>query len=160
MANYPYYNGYYPYNGAAPDMMSQQKMPYQSPVQPNYQSYSQPTAQPVYQTTNDPIWVLGEIEAQSYPVAPGNTVTLWDKDRYTIYLKSVNAQGVPSMRVLDYTERGSAQRAEKHECKCASQYVSIEAFQALEAKFQALTEEFQALSKTKKKAVKEESDNG
>lgn len=160
MANYPYYNGYYPYNGAAPDMMSQQKMPYQSPVQPNYQSYSQPTAQPVYQTANDPIWVLGEIEAQSYPVAPGNTVTLWDKDRYTIYLKSVNAQGVPSMRILDYTERGAAQHAEKHECKCASQYVSIEAFNALEAKFQALTEEFQALTKTKKKAVKEESDNG
>lgn len=156
MANYPYY----PYYGAAPDMLSQQKMAYQSPVQPNYQSYSQPTAQPVYQTANDPIWVLGEIEAQSYPVAPGNTVTLWDKDRYTIYLKSVNAQGVPSMRILDYTERGSAQQAEKHECKCSSQYVSIEAFNALEAKFQALTEEFQALAKPKKKTVKEESDNG
>lgn len=156
MANYPYY----PYYGAAPDMLSQQKMPYQSPVQPNYQSYNQPSAQPVYQTANDPIWVLGEIEAQSFPVAPGNTVTLWDKDKYTIYLKSVSAQGVPSMRILDYTERGGAQRAEKHECKCSSQYVSIEAFNALEAKFQALTEEFQTLTKTKKKAVKEESDNG
>lgn len=152
------YTPYYPYYGAAPDMLSQQKMQYQ----PNQQPFSQPYQQPIYQSTstNDPIWVLGEIEAQSYPVAPGNTVTLWDKDRYTIYLKSVNAQGVPSMRILDYSERGSTQQTEKHECKCSTQYVSIEAFNALEAKFQALTEEFQALTKTKKKAVKEDPENG
>ena len=37
---------------------------------------NQPTPQP----SNDMIWVLGEIEAQSYPVAPNNTVTLWDKN--------------------------------------------------------------------------------
>lgn len=51
------------------------------------------------------IWVLGENEASSYLVAPGRTVTMWDKNRDTIYLKSMSRQGVPSMRIFDYTER-------------------------------------------------------
>ena len=161
MANYPYFNGYYPYNGAAPDMMSQQKMQYQPMIQqPNFQSNTQPNNQPTFQMTsnNDRILVLGEIEAQSFPVMPGNSVTLWDKDGRTFYFKEVNTQGVPSMRIFDYTERGNAQQAEKHECKCSTQYVSLETFNALEAKFQALTEEFQALSKPKKK-IKEDTEN-
>ena len=81
------------------------------------QQFQQQMAQPVQpmqptpmqtQPTNDFLWVLNENEATSYPVAPNNTVTLWDKNLPTIYIKSVNAQGVPSMRVLDFVERTSA----------------------------------------------------
>lgn len=92
---------------------------YYDPVQQNpigqfNQQYQQPIPQqmqPVQtaqQLTNDFLWVLNENEATSYPVAPNNTVTLWDKNLPTIYIKSVNAQGVPSMRVLDFVERTSA----------------------------------------------------
>ena len=51
------------------------------------------------------IWVQGEAGAKSYLVAPNNTVQLWDSERQTIYLKSADASGMPSMKVLDYTIR-------------------------------------------------------
>ena len=91
---------------------------YYDPVQQNPMGqynpqYQQPMGQPMQnaqipmqgQPTNDFLWVLNENEATSYPVAPNNTVTLWDKNLPTIYIKSVNAQGIPSMRILDFTER-------------------------------------------------------
>lgn len=62
---------------------------YQQPMQTN------PTPMPMQsQQTNDMIWVLNENEATSYPVAPNNSVVLWDKSNPTIYIKSVNAQGL------------------------------------------------------------------
>ena len=91
-----------------------------------------PQMQP--QPTNDMIFVLGEVEAQSFPVAPNNTVVLWDKDQHTIYIKS-NIQGIPSMRVLDYVERTAASRKETAP---GVEYVSIEAFRALEERLAAL----------------------
>lgn len=41
-------------------------------------------------------------------VAPNNTVQLWDSESQTIYLKSADASGMPSMRILDYTIRSEA----------------------------------------------------
>jgi hypothetical protein len=115
---------------------------YQQPMQMPMQN--QPTPQP----SNDMIWVLGEIEAQSYPVAPNNTVTLWDKNETTIYIKSVNAQGIPSMRILDFSERvpNAPKTAEKHECQCGNKYASKEQFEALETKFKALEAKFNSIS--------------
>lgn len=51
------------------------------------------------------IWVQGEAGAKSYLVAPGQTVQLWDSESQTIYLKSADASGMPSIRILDYTMR-------------------------------------------------------
>lgn len=53
------------------------------------------------------IWVSGEAGAKAYLVAPNNTVQLWDSESQTIYLKSADASGMPTMRVLDYTFRES-----------------------------------------------------
>ena len=67
------------------------------------------TYQPVYpvqQTQNQQssiIWVQGEAGAKSYMVAPNSTVTLWDSENQTIYLKSADASGMPSIKTLDYT---------------------------------------------------------
>ena len=134
---YPnFYNGgYYPQyqNGAVPDMLNQYKGQYQPIMQPQMVQ----TMQTVPTPTNDMLWVLNENEATSYPVAPNNNVVLWDKNKATIYVKSVNAQGVPSMRVLDFTERNadtsnSAENSsQKHECKCANKFVSRTEFDAL-----------------------------
>lgn len=52
------------------------------------------------------IWVQGEAGAKSYLVSPGATVALWDSEAQVIYLKSSDASGLPSMKVLDYTIRG------------------------------------------------------
>lgn len=76
--------------------------------QPMY--YQQPMQQPVQQQSNGIIWVQGEAGAKSYLVAPGNTVQLWDSESQVIYLKSADATGLPSMRVLDYTIRDNAPR--------------------------------------------------
>lgn len=55
--------------------------------------------------TNGIIWVQGEAGAKSYLVAPNTTVQLWDSESQTIYLKSADSSGMPSMRVLDYKIR-------------------------------------------------------
>ncbi|MBO6094063.1 MAG: hypothetical protein J6Y48_03790 [Clostridia bacterium] len=74
------------------------------------------TYQPVYpvqgyaqqQTQNNGIiWVSGEAGAKAYMVAPNNTIQLWDSESQTIYLKSADASGMPSMKILDYTIRDS-----------------------------------------------------
>ena len=75
------------------------------------------TYQPVYpvqQTQNQQssiIWVQGEAGAKSYMVAPNSTVTLWDSENQTIYLKSADASGMPSIKTLDYTIREAKNRA-------------------------------------------------
>ena len=112
------------------------------------------------QPTNDFLWVLNENEATSYPVAPNNTVTLWDKNLPTIYIKSVNAQGVPSMRILDFTERAAT--AEKQPVSApfgsTNNFVTLDSFNELEAKFAALEGKVDELrpkasAKTKKAEV-------
>ena len=130
-----YQGGYYPQyqNGAVPDMLNQykgqyQQMPMQQPMmQQPIQPMQIPTmAQP--STSNDMIWVLSEVEAQSYPVAPNNSVILWDKNNDVVYIKSVNMQGVPSMRVLDYKERtadNAAKTPTEQKCTCGDKFVLI-----------------------------------
>lgn len=165
-----YQGGYYPQyqNGAVPDMLNQykgqyQQMPMQQPMmqQMPMQTMAQPTQ------TNDMIWVLSEGEAQSYPVAPNNSVILWDKNSDVVYIKSVNAQNVPSFRVLDYKER-TADNAPKtpveHKCTCGDKFVLKKDFQALQSEFETLRSEWEALkekpkAKTAKKAVEEVESN-
>ena len=145
---------------------------YYDPVQQNpmgqfNQQYQQPMGQPMQQApmqtqpTNDFLWVLNENEATSYPVAPNNTVTLWDKNLPTIYIKSVNAQGVPSMRILDFTERlaNAPKTPSAPSFNSHNNFVTIDSFNALEAKFSALeskVDEMNAKPVTKSKKTEVE----
>lgn len=75
-----------------------------------YPQYSQmPQNQPNFssQRENSIIWVQGIEGAKSFLVAPGNTVQLWDSEAQVIYLKSADASGMPSIKILDYTIRES-----------------------------------------------------
>ena len=149
---YPnYYNGgYFPQyqNGAVHDMLNQYKGQYQQmPMQqPMVQQMQIPTQ------TNDMIWVLNENEATSYPVAPNNSVVLWDKNEPIIYVKSVNNQGMPSMRVLYFEERNatssnSPKNAPKtHECTSGDKYATKEQINDLKAKLDDLTAKYEELS--------------
>lgn len=98
----PYYAPYqYPNFYAQNDLYKPQN---QQPVQTtNPQAQMQNTAN--LQPKNDMLWVLNKNEADSYPVAPNCSVVLWDKNAPTIYVKSMSANGVPSMRTLDFKER-------------------------------------------------------
>ena len=122
---------------------------YYDPVQQNSMGqFQQPMGQPMQnaqmpmqgQPTNDFLWVLNENEATSYPVAPNNTVTLWDKNLPTIYIKSVNAQGVPSMRVLDFVERTSTNPTPPvgTAFNSTNNFVTLDSFNALKGDVEAL----------------------
>lgn len=73
------------------------------------QLYYQPNYQPIQNAPQNQstgiIWVSGESGARGYPVAPNTTIQLWDSESQTIFLKSADASGMPSMKVLDYTIR-------------------------------------------------------
>lgn len=84
VAYQPPYSNYYPQQNQQPQM---------------------PTPQPTATTTSGIIWVSGAQEAQMYPVAPNNAVALWEQSGKTIYLKSADATGKPTMRVYDLIER-------------------------------------------------------
>ena len=80
------------------------------PMQVPQQQIQTPTLQPQAQAQNNPmIWVQGETGAKSYLLSPNTTLPLWDSERQTIYLKSADASGMPSMKILDYTIREQAQ---------------------------------------------------
>ena len=127
-------------------MPVQQQTPMQTPIQ------QMPMAQPTPMTSNDMIWVLNENEATSYPVAPNNSVVLWDKNNPTIYVKSVNIQGMPSMRILDFTERNAdasnspANSHKTHECTCGDKYATKEQINDLRGKIDDLTAKYEELS--------------
>ena len=76
-----------------------------------YPATYQPMYQPVQQNQNGIIWVQGEAGAKSYMIAPNSTVTLWDSENQTIYLKSADASGMPSIKTLDYTIREAQKQA-------------------------------------------------
>ena len=155
MAYYaPFYRPNY-YDPVQQNPMGQYNPQYQQPMTQQMQP-----VQAAQQPTNDFLWVLNENEATSYPVAPNNTVTLWDKNLPTIYIKSVNAQGVPSMRILDFTERlvNAPKTPSTATFDSPNNFVTLDSFNALEAKFAALEGKVDELrpkviAKTKKAEV-------
>lgn len=102
-----------------------------------YQAYPQyyPAQPQQMQNVNPLIWVQGEAGAKSYLVGPGQTVALWDSEAQVIYLKSADASGMPSMKVLDYTIRGGQPINENVE------YATKADLDELRKKIEALTKE-------------------
>ena len=116
--------------------------------QPVYQAPYQPPAQNQPAQQSGLNWVQGEAAAKAYLVAPGRTVQLWDSEEKVIYLKSADASGMPSMKVLDYTIRGEEPE------KPAEEY-------ATKAEVAALAEKIKELAAKKKPArvIREEDDD-
>lgn len=56
------------------------------------------------------IWVQGINAAKSYPVAPNTSVPLFDSEANVVYIKSADASGMPSIKILDYTVRDNEPR--------------------------------------------------
>lgn len=155
-------------------------MSYYAPfIQP--QTYYQPTQQNAFlgqnygnngyptQTQGDSsmIVVLGRNEAEGYPVAPNCTVTLWDKNNPVIYLKSMSADRVPRMRILDYTERAETPQTSSVTAfqQETVNYATKSEIEEINGKISELTARFETLSAkaeeskekptTKKKASEE-----
>lgn len=111
----------------------------------NYTGYQQPMPQPQIQSTGQMqgqtqnvqpiqnyspainqsgiIWISGLQEAQMFPIAPNAAVALWQKDGKTIFLKSADATGRPSLKIYDLVER-----AEESTEVTANKDVSVPAY--------------------------------
>ncbi len=100
------YNNGFPMN--YPQYTQQYPQQYQQPIPtPQQQMQQQP------QNVGGLIWVQGEAGAKSFLVAPNTTVQLWDSENPVIYLKSADASGMPSIKVIDYTIRNAQNDAKK-----------------------------------------------
>lgn len=84
---------------------------------PNYQQNTQQQMQ-----GNGIVWVSGEAGAKAYLVAPNTSVALWDSEANVIYIKSADASGMPSMKIVDYTMRDT--NARSAEIAPQSEYVT------------------------------------
>ncbi len=101
---------------SVPDQLAQlRQQQMQRTMMPGPQMPVQP--QPPQGDSGGIIWVQGEAGAKAYHVAPGNTVQLWDSENTVIYLKSADMAGMPSMRVLEYTERNAARPAPQQQAQ-------------------------------------------
>lgn len=121
--------------------------------QPVYPVQQAPVMQaPVMQTQqnqqNGLIWVQGEQAAKSYLVAPNTTVQLWDSEEKVIYLKSADASGMPSIKILDYTIRGG----ESTQAASSAEYATKDDLKALEEKIR------EELGRRRSRLMKEEDD--
>lgn len=124
--------------------------------QPIYPQYQQPIMQNQNQQ-NGVIWVQGEAGAKSYLVAPNNTVQLWDSESQTIYLKSADASGMPSMKVLDYTIRDLAKNTPSTQSVVSadkiSDYATKDDLRGVSEQITALRDRVDSLSKQKAREV-------
>lgn len=102
------------------------------------------------------IWVQGEAGAKSYLVAPNTTVQLWDSENQVIYLKSADASGMPSMKILDYKIRESSQPMVQPQVinpQPSPEYVTRDEFDAFESK---IREQISSIAATRRSSNKKE----
>ena len=103
------------------------------------------------------IWIQGLQAAKSFLIAPNTTVPLFDSEAQCIYLKSSDASGMPSLKILDYTIRDQTQgngvlnapgKTEENPPK----YVTKAEYEALQAEFDDLKAKFESF--TSKRPIK------
>lgn len=120
-----YYNNQmygFPYSQPVPDQLSQLRYgQMQQPMMSQAQMQQPTEASPI-------IWVQGEAGAKAHMVAPGNSAVLWDSENPLIYIKSADAAGMPSMRIIEWKERGSTSPISMAQ---NTQYVTIDEYNKL-----------------------------
>ena len=138
------------YNGFPATYQPMYQTPYTQPYTQNAPVQQQSQAvQPSVQ--NGIIWVQGEAGAKSYLVAPNNTVQLWDSESQTIYLKSADASGMPSMKILDYTirenEKNTANNPVAAQYDKSYSYATKDEIRAVSEQITALRDRVDSLSR-------------
>lgn len=116
---------------------------YQPYYQPNFQMVQQPQAP--QQNNSNIIWCQGESAAKAWSVQPNTSVALWDSESQTIYIKTADASGMPSMKVLDYTLRDT-QKPQEREEEVKTEYLTRDDLTALYDQINDLRDEIDNLS--------------
>lgn len=135
----------------------------QQQYNPLPQQQQQTQASPAQQTQSNSsiIWVQGEAGAKSYLVAPNTTVQLWDSENQVIYLKSADASGMPSMKILDYRIREAVQPAQPKVVNTPSpnpDYVTRDELMEFEHQIREQIESLTPASKTRTTRKEDKSD--
>lgn len=133
------YNNYFPVSYAPA-----QYYPNFAQMQPQQPTQQQQPAQP----SSNLIWVQGEAGMKAYLVAPNTTVTLWDSEKAVIYLKSADASGMPSVKILDYTIRAeTASTAPTSGVQQNNTYITKADYEALNGEIKSLRADIDELKK-------------
>lgn len=93
------------------------------------------------QTGSALIWVQGINAAKSYPVTPNTSVPLFDSEANVVYIKSADASGMPSIKILDYTVRDNAPKQAENQPQ--SDFVTHEELAAISKEIDALKSKFE-----------------
>lgn len=123
---------------------------YNSGYPATYQSpyLVQQYAQPQQPQNGGLIWIQGEAAAKSYLVAPNTSVVLFDSESQTVYIKSADASGMPSMKILDYTIRDAQSKAQTQVAD-TPQYITRPEFDTLTEQINSLKTKVEKLSRKK-----------
>ena len=146
------YNNGFPMNYQQQYMYPQQQQPYQQPMQPA------PQATPQMSQNPSMIWVQGEAGAKAFPLTPGNTISLWDSENPTIYIKSSDASGIPSMKVIDYVvrEQGEPRKNSLTEKQPEIDLSGFVTYEELDNRLKALTNKIENLANRQQKPQQKE----
>lgn len=119
------------------------------PYYPQYQYQAPQVQTPQPQQMGGRVWVSGEAGAKAYILTPNSSAELWDSEQQTIYLKSADASGIPSMKILDYTIRSEAPASPVQSLKASGSInVSREDLNALQSQIDDLKDEVRACRQT------------
>lgn len=138
------------YNNYFPAGYQQMYYPQQNQMQGTQMSLQN---QPQLAPNSNLIWVQGEAGAKSYLVAPNTTVQLWDSENQVIYLKSADASGMPSIKTLEYTVRGS-QGLSKAFDDDSRKFVLKDDFEGLQGDLEALRRDVDKIKHARVKLTK------
>lgn len=130
--------------------------PYFNPT--NYNPQMSQIQEQNFQESCGLIWVQGEAAAKAYPVLKNNTVALWDSESQTIYIKSVDNLGMPTMRVLDWVERQNPKMVQTVTPTNTVEYVTRQEFDDIVKRLNNLSNKLG--NKPKSNQNKEENENG
>ena len=112
---------------------------YQVPSVMNQQSQY---AQPQQSMNSSMVWVQGESGAKAYALPNNTTLPLWDSEDQVIYIKSVDANGKPSMTILTYTEHDDNHVDTQHE-----EYATKQQIESINEKFNEINEKLAVMGK-------------
>jgi hypothetical protein len=99
------------------------------------------------QNNNYMIWVQGEEGMKSYQVGPNVTVPLWDSENQTIYLKSTDSMGRPTVKYIDYTVRDESKSSNETNVE----YVTKNEFNRLYSQLSDIANQLKQLKSNKGK---------
>lgn len=131
---------------------------YQNPYAQQTQMQQQTVPSQIQQ--NGIIWVGSDSEADAYPIAPNNAVTLWNRSAPVVYFKQADASGRPSMRIYELVERskGHQEAISEQGDKLTPQYATKDEIEAITAVIEGIKDDIKHMKRDMKSGERKNDD--